>query len=299
MGKSNRPSSSGVAKICSEKNRGEKLCRCLPPSLNFRYFLPLVRSPIYRLLAIEEGSIRADAGSPRFSFAHPSPRPRTFRRGGKEWGWIEGVGTRKNGGQVRTTYSVKGSTSRAHWAVMVTYSDFRAGCCTNFPSVLRLTEELTSRKFPGPAQPSPALSLVYLLQSANCEGRSAASLRRDGSSPVQSLPALRGARCITAGRALLFKPVTRRTEQDSQVPSGCLRLRQASQLCALVACQAAGLPGGTEERVNPTTQPNRTWTKNMRGILKSFNENDDDFGSGGAHEMRNSQSRIMADRCPV
>ena len=33
---------------------------------------------------------------------------------------------------------------------MVTYSDFRARCCTNLPFVLRLAEKLTSRKFPEP-----------------------------------------------------------------------------------------------------------------------------------------------------
>ena len=41
-------------------------------------------------------------------------------------------------------------SARADWSIMVTYSDFRAGCCTNLPFVLRLAENLTSRKFRGP-----------------------------------------------------------------------------------------------------------------------------------------------------
>ena len=35
-------------------------------------------------------------------------------------------------------------------SLMVTCSDFRAGCCTNLLFALRFAEKLTSRKFPGP-----------------------------------------------------------------------------------------------------------------------------------------------------
>lgn len=58
-------------------------------------------------------------------------------RGLKEWGWPKGVGKRKNEEQVCATYNAKGSTGDgADWLVMVTYSDFSAGCCTSLNFVL-------------------------------------------------------------------------------------------------------------------------------------------------------------------
>ena len=51
-------------------------------------------------------------------------------------------------------------SARADWSVMLTYSDFPAGCCTHFPFVPRLAEKLTRRKFPGPGPDSPGITML-------------------------------------------------------------------------------------------------------------------------------------------
>ena len=85
------------------------------------------------------------------TYSFVRPRPRSLRRGEKERVWTEGVETRKK--RRASLYNMQCKrldSARADWSVRVTYSDFRAGCCTNLTFVLRLAEKLTSRKFPGP-----------------------------------------------------------------------------------------------------------------------------------------------------
>ena len=75
----------------------------------------------------------------------------------------EGVGGRNEEERSASLYNLQCKrldSARADWLVMVTYRDFRGGCCTNLPFVLRLAQKLTSRKFPGPEPERAIVAIV-------------------------------------------------------------------------------------------------------------------------------------------